>query len=188
MPWCGRLSPLNMSRLCQTRQPISRTSHSCFPPPLCLSSSLHYYSLYTLPLCLSLLISVLPSVSRSIFHFRFNLFDVFSFLLQRHLSLPFCLPLLPRQSVVPALSLSHEVNMPLHVVVTCQSSYDSQQNVPSCGHCVCVLVWGFFRVQLIVVSVVNKISEIKCSCTSWYPDFRTDASFILTCSTHLYKM
>ena len=53
----------------------------------------------------------------------------------RHLSLLFCLPPLGCQSVVPALclSLSHEINMLLHVVATCQSSYDSQQHVHSCG-------------------------------------------------------
>lgn len=77
-------------------------------PPLSLCLFLpHYHSLCpTLLLCLSILISVLPSVSCSIFHFRFNLFDVLSLLPRQHLSLPFCLPLLTCQSVAPALSLS----------------------------------------------------------------------------------
>lgn len=66
---------------CQTQQSISRTYHSC-PPRL--SFSPHDYSLCsTLLLCLSTLISILPSVSRSIFHFRLNLFDILSFLLRQ---------------------------------------------------------------------------------------------------------
>lgn len=96
--WCGWLSPLNMSRLCQTRQSISTTSVShllLHVPP----APLHTHTITRSaplspppPFCPSILISVLPSVSRSIFHFRFNLFDVCS-LLRRHLFLPFCLPL-----------------------------------------------------------------------------------------------
>lgn len=79
-------------------------------------------------LCLSILISVLPSISCSIFHFRFNLSDVCLLLLWRHLFLPFCLPL----SICPhphkhthTHTLSHEVDTPLDVAATCQSSCDS---------------------------------------------------------------
>lgn len=52
-------------------------------------------------------------------------------------------------------SLSREVNMPLHVAATCQSSYDSQQNVHSCGQCVCVPVWRRFS-KCIWECVLNK--------------------------------
>lgn len=119
-----------------------------FPSPRSPSLSPPHHSLCpTLLLCLSILISVLPSVSRSIFHFRFNLFDVLSLLLRRHLSLPFLssstgLSICRPRPLSISLSLSHEINMPLYVVATCQSSYDSQQNVHSCGPCVYVCLRG----------------------------------------------
>lgn len=101
---CGGLSPLNMSRLCQTRQSISETSS----PPVALPRlppSLPQSALLSCSVSPSLSVSFHPSrvqffISGSIF------FDVLSLLLRRHSSLPFCLPPLACQSVVPALSLS----------------------------------------------------------------------------------
>ena len=57
------------------------------PSPVSLPSNYHPLC-PALLLCLSILISVLPSVSRSIFHFRFNLFDVLSLLLLLPTPLP----------------------------------------------------------------------------------------------------
>lgn len=98
-----------------------------FPSSLTPSLFPHYHSLcHPLLLCLSFLIGVIPSVSRSIFHFRFNFSDVLSTLLLRHLSLLFCLPLAVCQLCPPHF---HEINKPCHMVATCQLSYDIHQHV-----------------------------------------------------------
>lgn len=119
-------------------QTVRLDSLSVEHPPLVSPPPPHYHWLSPpLLLCLSILISVVPSVSRSIFHFRFNFSDVLStLLLRRHLSLLFCLPPLACQSVVPSFSppfclppFVPVINMPRHVASACQSSYDPRQHV-----------------------------------------------------------
>lgn len=109
-----------MSRLCQTRQSISGTSLS--------SSCLH---------CLPLLITVAPSVARSIFHFSFN-FSRCRLNSPPTTSPPLSLSPLSRPVSLlcpPPPSLSREINMPRHVVSTRRSSYGPYQRVNPLHSC-----------------------------------------------------
>lgn len=111
-----------------------------FPPPFCP----------TLLLCPSILISVLPSVSRSIFHFRFNLFDVLTLLLRRHLFLPFCLPLSISRPRPLSLALSHSLmeSISLSVWRRAVNHHMTVSSVHSCGPGVCLPAWEGFSERI----------------------------------------
>lgn len=113
-----------MSRLCQTRQSISGTSHSRFrPPSLPLSSptitrsAIHYSSV-----SLSLSVSSHPSLVQ--FFISGSIFLTSSQpLLLRHLALLFCLPLAvchlcPPPTHIHTHTHFHKISKPCHMVST----------------------------------------------------------------------